>query len=465
MSGRLIVVSNRIPTEEPSSGGLVVALHEALSDRGGVWVGSHPDAGEERDLFEIGHGAYRRLAFRLSEAEYRDYYLGFSNSVLWPLFHRRADLIELGSTYAEGYLRLNARRAAMIAKIVEPGDTIWMHDYHLLPLAQELRALGVTNRIGFFLHIPFPAQGDLSVLPDPDAFAAWLAAYTLVGLQTQADTARCLEMFRADPRAEFLHNGAVKFDGGVVSVRSFPIGIEVEAFRALAERKAKNPFGRSEPEDLIIGVDRLDYTKGLPNRFRAFEAYLDTYAGDRRPTLLQIAPPTREQVEAYRQIRAELEEISGMVNGKHAELDWTPIRYIHRPVPREQLAPLFRMARVGLVTSLADGMNLVAKEYVAAQDRADPGVLVLSRLAGVAEEMQDALLVNPYNIDDCARAIDTALKMPLAERIRRNESCLAVVERTRISTWTSQFLEALSTVPLKAGSGRPVMRGWSAPVG
>lgn len=443
MPGRLIVVSNRIPTDTAGSGGLVVALNDSLARQGGIWIGAHPDGGPEAGLFEIGASPYQRLAFRLDEQDYQNYYLGFSNSVLWPLCHRRGDLVDLQPSFYDQYLTLNRRLARMIAEVARPDDMIWIHDYHLLPLAGYLRDEGLSCKIGFFLHIPFPAVADLSILPEPDAFAGWLAACDLVGLQTRADTARCLEMFRADPRAEFFQDGSVKFRDRLVRIKSFPIGIAVNAFRAVAEKASTNPFGSEQPQEYIVGVDRLDYSKGLPNRFRAFGEYLKNYAGHRRPCLVQIAPPTREVVEAYRQITEELEELSGRINGQYAELDWTPIRYIHRPINRDRLAGIYRRARACMVTSLADGMNLVAKEYVAAQDPQDPGVLILSRFAGAAEDMTDALLVNPYDIGELAKSIDRALNMPLKERQRRHRSCWAAVMKTDVAVWTRHYLDAL----------------------
>ncbi|MWD28284.1 trehalose-6-phosphate synthase [Aquicoccus sp. SCR17] len=443
MTGKLIVVSNRIPGKT-SSGGLVVALQDAISSNGGIWIGAHADPGEPDDtLEELGTEPYRRLAFHLSAEELENYYLGFANSVLWPLCHRRGDLVQLRAEYERDYLAVNRRVARMVAQVAEPDDLIWIHDYHFLPLAEELRKLHLSNRMGFFLHIPFPSLADLSVLPDPDAFAHWLAQYNLLGLQTSADVARCLEMFRSDQRAEFMPNGSVKFDQNVVAVRSFPIGIDVDKLIHEAETEGPSPFGREEPEEFIIGVDRLDYSKGIPNRFRAFGEYLDSRPPDRRPCLVQIAPPSRERVKAYRDITFELEEIAGRLNGEHAALDWTPIRYIHRSVERSRLARLYRRARACLVTSLADGMNLVAKEYIAAQDPEDPGVLILSRFAGAAEDMQDALLVNPYDTGEIARAIAQALDMPLAERQRRYRGCMAAVRDTDVSQWSKSFLAAL----------------------
>ncbi len=458
MSSRLIVVSNRIPMGDQPSGGLVVALHDVLANSGGCWIGAHPElgSGDER-LEEIAEKPYRRLAFRLTPKEQQNYYLGFANSVLWPLCHRRVDLVRIRAAFEKAYRSVNSRLARLIAETAGPDDLIWVHDYHLIPLARELRALGLNNRIGFFLHVPFPVLTDLSVLPQPESFADSLAHYNLVGLQTRGDVARCLEMFRSDPRAEFLPDGSVKFLDRVTSVRSFPIGIDVASFRAEAERETSSPFGADSPKDLIIGVDRLDYSKGLPNRFRAFGRYLETRPEGSRPCLVQIAPPTRQQVEAYQDITRELQGIAGQINGEFAELDWTPIRYIHRAVDRDKLARLYRLARACLVTSLADGMNLVAKEYVAAQKSDDPGVLILSRFAGVAEDMTDALLVNPYDIEEMAHAIDTALHMPLEERQRRHAACLQVVENTDASIWSANFLHTLETCLPSLGLHMPTL--------
>lgn len=447
MNSRLIVVSNRLPMGASPSGGLVVALHDALARSGGCWVGAHPEPGQDNGRFEEVRGApYRRLAFRLTPHDIDDYYLGFSNSVLWPLCHRRVDLVKIVAGQWQAYQAVNRRVAKMIAAQIEPDDLLWVHDYHFLPLAAELRALGVTNRIGFFLHIPFPVQADLSILPEPERFADNIAHYNLIGLQTRGDVARCLEMFRADPRAEFLSDGSIKFLERVTAVRAFPIGIDVAGFRADAERDGPDPFGRNGPPGTFaIGVDRLDYSKGLPNRFAAFARYLELRPPESRPCLVQIAPPTRQQVQAYQDITEELQGLTGRINGQFAELDWTPIRFINRSVDRRRLARLYRQAQCGLVTSLADGMNLVAKEYIAAQDPSDPGVLVLSRFAGAAEDMTDALLVNPYDIEEMARAIGMALDMPIDERRKRHRGCLDVVERTDVAHWSEEFINVLQS--------------------
>ncbi|UOA29352.1 trehalose-6-phosphate synthase [Pseudosulfitobacter sp. DSM 107133] len=449
MSGQLIVVSNRIPTAATPSGGLVYALHETLRKTGGIWIGSDPDLRPHasKSLKEIGDQSnYRRLAFELTQEDYDTFYLGFANSVLWPVCHRRGDLVQISRRYEKGYRRVNRHLAEQIMKVAEPDDLIWVHDYHFFPLALELRALGFTGKLGFFLHIPFPALGDLGALPPTADLARWLAAFDLVGLQTRSDVARCLELFRSEFGAELMNDGKIKYGEQRIAVRSFPIGIDVEAFVDAASQELDDTgIARALPRELVIGVDRLDYSKGLPNRFRAFGRFLEMRTDkSRRPSLLQIAPPTREEVSAYRDIRHELEELSGRVNGENADLDWTPVRYIHRNIDRNVLAKLFRKARVGLVTPFADGMNLVAKEYIAAQDPDDPGVLVLSRMAGAAEEMTQALQVNPYDIEEMSEALARALDMPLDERKRRYASCMERVKATDVAHWSETYLKALS---------------------
>jgi trehalose 6-phosphate synthase len=447
--GRLVVVSNRLPLGDNPSGGLVVALRDALGQSGGLWVGTSGAQSEPpRASFDV-HGGlpFDRLSFDLTPAEHDNYYLGYSNSVLWPLFHGRADLMDLHADYLDSYRDVNRRLARMLAGVLERDDLVWVQDYHLLPLAAELRKLGLGNRIGYFLHIPFPTLYDITALPNSDEFIGWLVQYDLIGLQTDRDVARVMEAFRSRPDADLNDRGdRVAFGGHRVAVRAYPIGIDTDAFAAeaaKAQEAALLPIG----EKLVIGVDRLDYSKGLPHRMQAFGRLLDQrpdLAG--QVTLLQIAPPTREGVAAYDDIREELEQLSGAINGANADLRWTPIRYIHRPVPRARLAGLYRQAAVGLVTPLADGMNLVAKEYVAAQDPEDPGVLVLSTFAGAAEQMDAALIVNPFDLDTVSAALAQALEMPLEERRARYDTLMAGLRRHDIAWWSDAFIAALRQV-------------------
>ncbi|MGR3757601.1 MAG: alpha,alpha-trehalose-phosphate synthase (UDP-forming) [Tranquillimonas sp.] len=447
MSGRLIVVSNRVPLDETGSGGLVVALHEALSAGGGIWIGAQETEAEvaTEDFHPHEVKGYEKLTFDLTARDAQEYYLGYSNSVLWPLCHRRTDLIDFQPAYAEGYERVNRRLARMLARLLRPDDLVWVHDYHFFSLAHYLREAGVQNAIGYFLHIPFPNLSDLPALPQADHFADWLAGYDLVGLQTQRDVASCLEFFRSRPEGELMLDGTVKFGARSFRIGSFPIGIDVDVMvKAADARRADATLRLGEGERLLIGVDRLDYSKGLVSRLKGMEAYLAKLPPDSpRASLLQIAPPSREQVAAYREIRTQMEQVTGAINGEYSEIDWTPVRYIHKPVERSLLAALYRRADAALVTSLADGMNLVAKEYVASQDPDNPGVLILSRFAGAAEQMQTALIINPYDVGEVATAIATALAMPLEERRERHAELLSDVKERDIRWWSGAYLAAL----------------------
>ena len=447
--GRLIVLSNRIPTEAEPAGGLVVALHECLRKRGGIWIGSSGDpvASVNDELTSHPTEGYSRKTFDLDQHAYDNFYLGYANSILWPLFHHRSDLMQMEPAYAESYIATNRRVAGMIARELRPDDLLWVHDYHFLPIAAELRKVGVKNRIGFFLHIPFPVANDVMALPERADFNRWLTSFDLVGLQTQRDVAALLDLIRNDPDAELMLNGDIETSHGKLSVRSFPIGIDVDRFAAdAAQAVPRQSLGLAEGTRLIVGADRLDYSKGLVQRFEAFRTYLDHYAPGRdRATFIQIAQPSREALDAYQDIRSALEASSGAINGQFSELDWTPIRYISRGVPRAQLAGVMRRADVCLVTPIADGMNLVAKEFIAAQDPADPGVLILSSFAGAAEQMKEALIVNPYDIEEVAKAIAQALDMPLQERKARHKKLLLGIRMADISWWSDSFLHALDT--------------------
>ncbi len=456
--GRLIVVSNRLPQGATPSGGLVVALDEVLRDTKGLWIGHSgrvtdtPRDGLDRD----DSGSFPRLSFDLTPEEQDGYYLGFSNSVLWPLCHGRADLMDLRPADLPIYKAVNRRIAALIAAELRPGDRLWVQDYHLLPLAAALRHHGVTAPIGFFLHIPFPNVADAQALPNLDQVLGWLAAYDLVGLQTRRDVSAALEVVRQSASAALQADGSVRIGSRTTRIEAFPIGIDAASFAAVAKASAGvRPVLLPPESHLMIGVDRLDYSKGLPNRFKAFQHLLDQrkdLAG--HLSLLQIAPPTREDVQAYQDIREDLERLSGAINGAHADLNWTPIRYIHRPIERNRLAGLYRQARIGLVTPLADGMNLVAKEYVAAQNPENPGVLILSRFAGAAEQMEDgALMVNPYDPGDMAQAMVTALWMTMEERRKRHARLMDGLLREDARWWADKFLARLNGV---AGPTLPV---------
>ncbi|MGE0120718.1 MAG: alpha,alpha-trehalose-phosphate synthase (UDP-forming) [Dongiaceae bacterium] len=450
---RLVIVSNRLalPRERTEAGGLAIAMREALRRSGGLWFGWSGELADEPatapKIIEAGKVVYATLD--LSYADHRAYYLGYANSVLWPLFHYRLGLFEFRRETFEGYLRVNAAFAAALAPLLQPDDLIWVHDYHLIPLGAELRKLGVQNRIGFFLHIPFPTSDVLTALPGHEKLVEALCAYDLVGLQTAADVHGFADYIVNEAHGELAANGDFVAFGRRGQVAAFPISIDTEGFARAAERAAgaaetarlrESLVGRA----LIIGVDRLDYSKGLPHRFEAFEHLMQSRREHRsRVTLMQIAPPSRGQVAQYRALRRELEGLAGHINGKLAEFDWVPIRYLNKTFTRNTLAGFYRLARIGLVTPLRDGMNLVAKEYVAAQDGNDPGVLVLSRFAGAARELDAALIVNPFDVEAIAEAMHCGLIMPIEERRARWSHMMDVLRENTVARWREDYLRAL----------------------
>lgn len=444
---RLIVVSNRLPKDQTPAGGLVFALHELLSKQGGIWIGADdPAETSEGPLRQIGTGDYDRYVFPLSHSEHEKYYLGYANSALWPTFHSRRDLMRHRGEWFATYYDVNHRLAQLLADLLEPDDVVWIHDYHFLPLASHLRALQVTNRIGFFLHIPFPSMTDITSLPEHKMMPEWLAAHDLVGLQTQRDVSACREYLRQTGEVEMLTSGGrLQWRNRIFAINSFPIGVDARAIARAAEGAIKDVADRVKTAGpLIIGVDRLDYSKGLVQRLEGFGRYLDLYnPAQLRPTYLQIAPVSRGDVTAYKDLRQDLDEIAGSVNGTHADLDWTPIRYVRRNVSRDVISALYRHADLCLVTPLADGMNLVAKEFIAAQDPEDPGVLILSQFAGASEQLHGALSVNPFDTDSISAAISRAIAMPLDERKERYQTQAASVFSHDIEWWGRTYLDRL----------------------
>ncbi len=446
---RLVCVSNRIPLGPNPAGGLVVALADVLAETGGIWIGAGGETVEtpSEQVTPVEGGRFRRLAFDFTEVEQAGYYAGYSNSVLWPILHGRTDLMEISGEDLSVYKAVNRRIARLVATVLRPEDRLWVHDFHLLPLAHELRVLGIENRIGFFLHTPFPAPFEMAALPNGQEVCTWLVRYDLIGLQSLRDVRKFKASLGAVAEAREEGDGLMRLGAHAVRVGAYPISIDATEFEALAAAE----FGRLPPgivktdRALVIGVDRLDYTKGLPQRFRAFGEFLARHEDwHRHVSLLQISPPTREGLKAYDQIREETETLAGRINGAYADLGWAPIRYIHRAIPRETLAGLYRAAQVGLVTPLMDGMNLVAKEFVAAQDPGDPGVLILSHFAGAAEQMEDALLVNPHDTEQVATTILTALCMAPGERRRRHERLMADLRSHDVHWWSRSFLDDLS---------------------
>jgi trehalose 6-phosphate synthase len=427
---------------------LVVALGDALTERGGIWIGTSGEVVEapENRLRPIEGGAFARMCFDLSPDEQANYYDGYANSVLWPLFHGRTDLLNIHGEFLSAYKDVNRRLARMLMEILQPEDRIWVHDFHLMPMAYELRNLGAQNRMGFFLHTPFPTPLAMRALPNGAEICEWLSHFDLIGMQATRDARNCMEAMVEIGGATELSGGFIHLAPRQARIAAFPIAIDAREFARLAEAEiTKLPPGIVKTDRrLMIGVDRLDYSKGVPQRFRAFGEFLSRHEDwHRHVSLLQISPPTREGVQAYDDIRQETEHLSGQINGTYADITWVPIRFINRAVPRETLAGLYRASDVALVTPLMDGMNLVAKEYVAAQDPERPGVLILSQFAGAAEQMTEALIVNPHDPEQMATAMMTALAMPLSERRRRYTALMQVLLKQDVHWWSRGFLTAL----------------------
>jgi trehalose 6-phosphate synthase len=469
-SGRLVVISNRVAdlSAGAQSGGLAVAVEEALVASGGIWFGwSGETAGDahEREPQIQRRDNMTTVTLALTPAEHDGYYLGFANHCLWPLVHYRVDLADLRAGIEQTYFAVNRRFARSVAPLLHPRDTLWVHDYQLIPLAAFLRQEKATNAIGFFLHIPFPSPELFAALPSHRELARTLFAYDLVGFQTVRDRENFARYAVEHLNCRRMNDGRLKGFGRTLSIDAFPIGIDVEAFSAEAERnaRAKRLRALSRNADnlcFVVGVDRLDYTKGLPERIRGIEAFFSSFPSYRgRVQFLQVAPPTREGLAAYGAIRAELERLTGHANGRFGDFGWVPIQYLHRAVPRTLLAGLYRHCRVGLVTPLRDGMNLVAKEYVAAQDLDDPGVLVLSQFAGAAEQLEEALIVNPHDPASLATAIRRAIEMPLGERRARHRALWNRIAEQDVRWWRERFLGALAKVSETLPQGTEPAKG------
>ncbi|HET7370702.1 MAG TPA: alpha,alpha-trehalose-phosphate synthase (UDP-forming) [Gammaproteobacteria bacterium] len=451
---RLVVVSNRVAVPkatQPAPGGLAMGVLSALRDKGGLWLGWNGrhtrTPPREPEIQQESGVSFATLT--LSTEDYREYYQGFANRVLWPLFHYRMHLLHYERRFFEGYKRVNAWLADKLMPLLKPEDVIWIHDYHLIPLAAELRARGAQHKIGFFLHTPFPPYDIFRALPDYGDFLQWLCEYNLVGFQTSLDLENFLDSVKIGLRAKVTPRLIVTVDRHNVHTGVFPIGINVEQVTEQAEtgresRRGQRLLQSLEKRKQIIGVDRLDYSKGLIQRFHAYRRMLERYPDLRGNVVFtQIAQPSRSDVPEYQEIRQQLDAAAGEIIGRYADYNWTPIRYLGRSFARPRVLGFLAISRVALITPLRDGMNLVAKEYVAAQDPDDPGVLILSRLAGAAEELDGALLVNPYDIDGVAERLAGALAMSLEERQDRWQRMMTQIRKHDIHAWRDAFLGSL----------------------
>jgi len=452
---RLVAVSNRvaIPKDGKSAGGLAVGVLAALKERGGVWFGwsgktTDREPGEPK-ISKSGNIEF--ITVDLNKKDFDGYYTGFSNDSLWPLLHFMLGYFSFSRTQYNAYCRVNEFFARRLVSLLQPDDVVWVHDYHLFPLGAELRRAGVTQPIGFFLHVPFPNFDVLRTLPCYMHILRALASYNVVGFQTDRDLwsfQDCLT--QPEVGGSVSKDGTVTVFGRTLRAGVFPIGIDVDDCQNLAGSNRDDPHVQRLADSLrdrklIVGVDRLDYSKGLELRFRGFESLLENYPSTRgQVVFMQIAPPTRTGVRTYDDIRHELERAAGNINGRFAEMDWVPIRYLNRGYNRDLLMAILRLAAVGLVTPIRDGMNLVAKEYVASQDPDDPGMPVLSTLCGAAKELTEAVLVNPFDRRGVADGLQTAIEMSIEERRERHEAMLAKLRRNDIHNWSRRFIDALS---------------------
>jgi trehalose 6-phosphate synthase len=454
---RVVSVSNRVALPDGSipTGGLAVGLSSAMKGRGGLWFGWNgrtlPGSRLEDRSQILEREGISYATISLPESLQERCYNGYANGTLWPLFHYLLDSFRFDEEDYQAYRGVNRLFAQHLLPLLEPGDLIWVHDYHLFPLGGELRAAGVTAPLGFFLHIPFPGYEILRALPRMEALLRSLCQYDLIGFQTEVDRRSFIEAVVAVWGAEKVNDaGAIRREGRLVHTGVFPIGVDAPMIARTAARAIRSARVRRMSDGLlgrrlIIGIDRLDYSKGLLERFEGFRHFLDACPQHRgQVTYLQIASLGRQNVKAYARIRKALEQSSGQTNGHFADVDWTPIRYLNRNIAHETLMGFLRLARACLVTPLRDGMNLVAKEFIAAQPPSDPGVLVLSDRAGAAYELRDALIVNPYDTRGIARALQHALEMPLGERRRRHEKLLAALAENDIHGWYRRFSARLA---------------------
>jgi trehalose 6-phosphate synthase len=455
---RIFLISNRvaIPGAADRPGGLEVVLKATLRNHPCVWLGWSGEVQEKPRTRTVTHGANSYIVTDLTPEDFDEYYNGFANRVLWPIFHYRLDLAEFSRRDLSGYLRVNEHFADELVKVLEPDDIVWVHDYHLIPLAKALRARGLNNRIGFFLHIPLPPPEILTAMPNHERLIPSLGEYDLVGFQTDGDAANFARYLAKELGAPSHMSLRLGSGDHAMRIGTFPVGIETHPFTRLARRAVKSTFVQqviaSLPGTLIIGVDRLDYSKGITLRLEAYERFLAAHPKwHGKITYLQITPKSRSAIKEYSEMETAVSSAAGRINGAYSEANWTPVRYVNRPYSRTTLAGFYAAASVGLVTPMRDGMNLVAKEYVAAQDPENPGVLILSRFAGAADEFRDALLVNPYDPDAVAAAIARAVAMPLGERKARHAELYAALLRNDISNWGDKFLKALDRPEKKAG--------------
>ncbi len=471
---RLIAVSNRLPIRivndggekrvVPGAGGLVTALAPVLRDRGGIWIG-WSGAPHDPDLSGLIHQAskktgYHLKAIPLSEEDIKLYYHGFSNEIVWPLFHDLQTRCRFKPSYWYQYLNVNKKFAEAIRQHAGPKDYIWVHDYHLMHVASLMRKMGCTQKIGFFLHIPFPPMDIFLKLPWRKNVLEALLQYDLIGFQTMRDKRHFLNSLSQLIREVKIRGrgsiSSVDFKGRSIRIGTFPISIDYQSFARDSSSKevaeAAWYLHEALPErQVILGVDRLDYTKGIPERLCAFKNALEHYEELRgNVSLVQVVVPSREEVPEYQELKAEIERLVGEINGRFTTSGWIPIHYLYRSLDRTELLAYYRLAEIALITPLKDGMNLVAKEYCAC-NLDEKGVLILSEFAGAAAQLhRGAIMVNPYDVEGVSKAILKAYRMPYEERVKRMKHLRRVVKRKDIFWWVNTFLKTAFAKDLTA---------------
>jgi len=443
-----------VDPKKPAAGGLAVALGEMMHDSAALWFGWSNKTTSDPAPAMVRTQSFGRTTLAqvdLSTEQHDGYYTGFSNSVIWPVFHDKVKWADLNPAYFKAYKEVNRMMASQLAPMLKENDVLWIHDYHLIPFAQELRELGCKQRIGFFNHIPLPSPEVIKQIPQHRELMEALMSYDLIGMQSPKDVEN-LRLYAETEGVGRLVDEGPELDafGKKAVVQAFPIGIDVENLKELvpspdSQKVLDQVRAQAGKRMLMVGVDRLDYTKDVPGRLKAFKKLLqDQPQLCNHVTMVQIAAPTREAVPAYARLSEKTQKLADEINAEFATGDWKPVMYFNESVDRGALPEIYRMSQVGLVTPVADGMNLVAKEYVAAQQPEDPGVLVLSTGAGAAAQLSQSLLVPPKDKEAAAKAYARALTMPLDERQRRHAKQVENVERQDLHWWRQKYLAALT---------------------
>ncbi|WP_081579810.1 alpha,alpha-trehalose-phosphate synthase (UDP-forming) [Methanomassiliicoccus luminyensis] len=460
-SGKLVLISNREPYVHERTkkgvkckvppGGVVTAIDPVMQATGGTWIAwgsgnADMEVSDPRGRIAVPpeDPKYTLRRVWLSTKEVADYYLGFSNRVLWPICHMFQENAQFNKSYWEAYKRVNEKFAAAAVEEMDQGSNVWVQDVHFSLVPSMIRAKVPDASIAMFWHIPFPAVETFACIPWRNEILKGLLDADLIGFHTHAYAGNFLSTVRREFPDASVTDDAIELDGHVTKVRAIPIGIDFGTYRAKGEeevvhKRAAKLRRKMDVERVLLGVDRLDYTKGILNRFLAFERFLDSnpkYMG--KVSFVQVASPSRSLIHEYREMKRQVEETVGRINGRFQTPNWTPIVYINRHIPSDELLVLYELADVAMVTPVIDGMNLVAKEYVTVNDQ---GALILSEFAGASEEMKDALIVNPYDVEMTSRAILSALTMPEEERTRHIDSLRSVVREHDIYWWLDTFFQ------------------------